>query len=197
MPFRSAIIALSLSAAVHAWAGLSLRSWTVSAPEPNDPTIAIAYLKYVTAPAPPVRKAAPPAARVPLRQMQIEEIALPPPPPRLRPAPIRQSRDLLADPKDAKLFTNYYGAVKERIHQTIRRKYSRESVGEGSVTLIFILNRFGILESAWVSGRPSALTGPQQLALRALKSSAPFESFPKDLSAGRIAFTVTVLFEEI
>ena len=217
--FRPTPTALVFSVLLHGFAGYSIASFGMPAAPKNEQPIEISYVRYTPEPAPrpmpaldqaipvPSRPAAPRAVRqasrprgemtdptAPRRQYAVEEAPVPAP----RPVPyVRESRDILKDPKRGRIFTSYFGAVKERINREVRRKYTREEFGTGSVTLIFILDKYGILENAWVSDRQSG-AGPaaKAFAVRALRAASPFPSFPQDLDLPRIAFTVTVLFEE-
>lgn len=114
-----------------------------------------------------------------------------------RPVAIRRSEDLLADPKKGKLFAAYFAKIKEKIQNTVQRKYSYESLGGGSVTLLFVLDSGGSLEA--VSTLEKQSTGNNEIrefAMRCVRDSAPFGTFPKELHLSRISFNLTVLFEE-
>src|SRR3989338_3324444 len=107
---------------------------------------------------------------------------------------IRESRELLADPVEGRLFTNYFGAVKDKIHQTVRRKYGYRSVGRGSGALLFILRSDGALESAEVvRAYSSAGQTAREVALESLRQADPFPPFPQGIELKKISFNVTIL----
>lgn len=205
---------MTLSLCLHGmvWYGWSARTMETQAPP--DPSVSISYLRYEprpaeapkAAPAEPLPAAAPALTRrtstaaaaaappkrrrEPARQFATEPLPLPA-------APVSQSSDVIKDPKRGRVFTNYFGTVKDRINRTIRRKYVQNSLGSGSVTLMFILDRRGAIDNAWVASSQST-AGPyaQEFALASLRAAGPFGPFPPELDLPRIAFTVTVLFED-
>ncbi len=114
------------------------------------------------------------------------------------PLAIQKSEDLLADPAKGKIFTAYFAKIKERVQETVQRKYWYQNIGGGSVALFFMLDSGGNMESASALEKQS--TGSREVrefAVRCLRESAPFGAFPRDLHLDKISFNLTVLFEEI
>lgn len=108
---------------------------------------------------------------------------------------VRNSSELLADPKNGKVFVNYFVRVKERLARVIQRQYGAGSVGNGTVSLVFVLRADGSLENVLVSGpQTDADESAKNFALNCLKDAAPFGSFPKELGLDRISFNVAVYF---
>jgi outer membrane biosynthesis protein TonB len=110
----------------------------------------------------------------------------------------RTSGELLMDPVKGKIFSNYFSGVKDKIHQALRQKYSRVERGEGKVSLFFILDADGQVETVSVLQRESlADLYVKELAQTAVVDAAPFGRFPAELALDKVAFSVTVYFEEI
>lgn len=109
----------------------------------------------------------------------------------------KNGAELMTDPQRGKIFINYFGNLKTKIHQTVLKEYSPTIHGTGEVALFFVLNAQGRLEEAKVLDRESrAGTFLKQMALDFLKASAPFGAFPSELGAKHLSFSVTVYFEE-
>ncbi len=143
---------------------------------------------------PPAKRASvPAAAALPPQPKPSAATARPPAVPKI-PA---GSAELLADPLKGRIFMAYFGKVKTKIDATARNLYGNGGAGAGSVSLYFVLNRRGEVESVSVPDGSSQAAGPvREFAIRCLKISAPFEEFPKELGVERIPFSVTILFEE-
>ncbi len=112
-------------------------------------------------------------------------------------APTQTSSELLTDPVKGKIFVGYFGSVKHSIQDLLMSKYSKKSIGHGSVCLFFVLNDKGALERVSVVDKES--TGDEylrELAVQCLRDAAPFGAFPSSLGADRISFSVTIYFEE-
>ncbi len=108
---------------------------------------------------------------------------------------VRNSTDFLMDPKNGKIFINYFTTIKEKITRTIQKRYAIEGGGKGSVELIFVLNPDGHLENAWVSKEQTDADETAKIfALDCLKTAAPFGPFPKELGIEKISFNVSVFF---
>ncbi|OGW82384.1 MAG: hypothetical protein A3C47_02360 [Omnitrophica bacterium RIFCSPHIGHO2_02_FULL_51_18] len=113
-------------------------------------------------------------------------------------AAVWRSEDLLADPEKGRVFASYFAKIKEKIQNIVQRKYSYQNIGDGSVTLLFVLDSDGSLERVSVLEKQS--TGDSHVkdfAMQCVRDSAPFGRFPKDLNLGKISFNLTILFEEI
>ena len=111
---------------------------------------------------------------------------------------IRESGELLQDPKKGKVFAGYFGQIKEKIGKTIRRRYSEELAGRGDVSLVFVLRADGSLEDVAVrkQERPPEIIA-EDFAVQCVRNAAPFKPFPKELGLiKKIYFNVTLLFNE-
>ncbi len=114
-------------------------------------------------------------------------------------APVRPKTavDFMGDPQKGKVFFDYFGKLKEKIQLNLRRKY-RAADDLGVVTLFFVLNPDGSLVKAGVLEKGTdAGESLQKIALEALRRSAPFGNFPKDLGNGAVAFNLKVYFDEL
>lgn len=108
---------------------------------------------------------------------------------------VRESSDFLMDPKNGKIFVDYFMKIKEKITRTIQKRYAIENGVKGSVELLFVLNSHGRLENAWVSKeKTDADEAARTFALECLKAAAPFNPFPKELGSEKISFNVAVFF---
>jgi hypothetical protein len=162
---------------------------------------AVAAVPKILEPSPAEKK--PPAAPVfrkrwvPPRRVVVREAFVSPAKVLREQAPVRESRELLNDPLKRRTFTNYFGLIKQKIHTTIQRKYLRYPMDRGTVTLAFILKADGTLEKVTtVDAETHASQSVKDFAAQCVRESAPFASFPKTLGSSRIAFNVTVFFEE-
>lgn len=109
----------------------------------------------------------------------------------------RGSAELLADPVKGRVFSGYFGFVKAKIHRSLEHERAVQDKGLGRVTLYFVLNSQGNLEAVSVLDEESnADDNAKTLAKECLIKAAPFARFPKDLSLSRIAFNVTVYFQD-
>lgn len=98
--------------------------------------------------------------------------------------------------KTTKDYISYYQLIREKIRRNLKTRY-RNSYGEGSVALVFVLNANGTLQSAdindTISAKDQILRG---VALSSLNDAAPFTSFPKGLSVPQMPFTITISFKK-
>ncbi len=109
---------------------------------------------------------------------------------------VRKSAELLVDPQNGKIFLGYFEKIKQRIHETVQKKYAHENPGEGIVSLIFILRADGGLENvAIVPKESNASPVVQNFAVECIKESLPFAPFPTELGLQKISFSVAVLFD--
>ncbi len=224
MTNRTFAISVLCSAVVHSVAAVAVwQPWQDWQSAKSD-SIQISYIKYVEEPKvlPPVPKPAaatqprPPVSEAVQRYraykkqavVKAKSMAMPVTPP--APAPtqtaatqaaapdMRTSADLLADPKSKEVFESYFVVVKDRIHQVVRRKYSRASVGEGQVALVFILRSDGRLENVWTVEKMSkADILVKNFARTCVRDAAPFPKFPESLGMNRISFNITIIFDEM
>ena len=112
-------------------------------------------------------------------------------------AAVRESAELLTDPQMGKVFHSYFVRVKEKIHQVARR-HAGEHPGKGFVALFFVLRSDGALDKISVAEKESSAgTEMRTFAVDCVKASAPFDPFPRELDPAKIAFRVTVRFNEI
>lgn len=125
-------------------------------------------------------------------------------PKKLKPSPkkpvetVSSSAELLADPQKGVIFLDYYGRIKEKIQGRVRQSYSPQTMGGGSVTLIFVLKSDGQLERVLVDSQASrASQAAIDFAGACVRSSAPFTAFPKELDSSKISFRVTVVLDEL
>jgi hypothetical protein len=216
MPSRNFWILLTFSTAVHSFAVLP--AWNGPGQPnaaPQDPIL----ISYVNFPPPQSRRASKPAMKpigepaasmAPVAIAAVKPVVEPTekpieiskytrkPRPHVSRRPVRPSAELLSDPQIGKIFSGYFQAVKERIHQKVRRKYSRENVGPGSVALFFVLGADGALKEASVVDAESQSDPPvRDFAVDCLKEAAPFPPFPSSFHSENISFHVMVLFEEL
>lgn len=216
MPMDQKVIAgcAFFSVLTHAAIGLSFYPVTAEHDAPVDRSVTISYLSLPPEAPERVQPAAafmPPVSKaVPKALVQNKPASAVRQTPRTEPlkftsayqptqrSMIRDSAEILRDPKDGKVFTSYFGTVKEKIYQVIRRKYPQQNVTKGSVTLIFILDRSGQLENVWVADKQTAAdAAARDFAVRCLKGAAPFPPFPRELNIPKITFNVTVVFEDL
>lgn len=200
---------LILSLAVHAFfaAALYYPTFVQQVEEQNAVQIDYIQLQSVPEKAPPrhfmppkkapvVSKPAAPPKKIQLKSKQRpvqQPVSLPKPTLKLE-----RSEDLLADPEKGKIFAVYFAKIKHKIQNRVQRKYSYEDMGAGTVTLLFVLDSDGSLDSVSVLEKQS--TGGSDVksfAMRCVRDSAPFGRFPSDLNLGKVSFNITVLFEEI
>ena len=113
----------------------------------------------------------------------------------LQPA-VKSGADLAVDPSKGKVFARYFGSIKDKINQAVGRRYSGE--GEGKVTVLFVVSENGKLQSVSVIEKQSeADLAAKRLVIDCVKDAAPFGVFPPELGNGRIAFNLTILFEDL
>lgn len=121
-----------------------------------------------------------------------------------RPAPvpaqetIKSSAELLTDPQKGRVFENYFVAVKSQIHEVVRKRYTRSGVGQGTVSLVFVLASDGSLENVFVADKLSDADLLLKIfAKNCVRDAAPFARFPTELDLPKISFNITVLFEDV
>ena len=130
------------------------------------------------------------------KQLQeLKQMEAPPEPP--SPAvSAMTSAELLNDPVKGKVFLSYFSRVKKKIQDTVYQKTAHDLYGQGSVSLVFVLNAEGKLEKVRIlSKETQADEMMQALAVKCLRESAPFGPFPKDLGSSRVAFNITIFFD--
>ncbi|OCC25722.1 hypothetical protein MB02_02570 [Croceicoccus estronivorus] len=84
-------------------------------------------------------------------------------------------------------------AYKSAVWQQIMDRRPRGVRGEGSVLLRFRLDRTGALVSSDIA-RSCGNMNLDRLALRALRTAAPFPAPPQDVSEDRLVFTLPMNF---
>jgi len=132
-----------------------------------------------------------PAATHPRAERQVKQK------PRALPA-ISTSTELLSNPETGKIFSGYFNTIKKKIHHRVLSKYSHHSVGQGSVSLFFILDSNGKMDSVSVIERQSeADQAVKDFATECLKEASPFPPFPTALDLRKISFSVTLMFEDL
>ncbi len=111
---------------------------------------------------------------------------------------VKASTELLSNPETGKIFSGYFNMIKKKIHHRVLSKYSHHSVGRGSVSLFFILDSNGKLDSVSVIERQSeADQAVKDFATECLKEASPFPPFPSALDLKKISFSVTLMFEDL
>lgn len=225
MTNKTFALSVFCSLAVHS--ALAVAVWQPWSDSSQDNTLQISYIKYpeqkppaITLPPPvqPKQVATPPPRPISeraaqRRQARKAQVPVKPKPviqtPATQPmsandalkevpAEIRSSADLLSDPKSKEVFESYFVLIKDRIHQVVRRKYSRAEVGEGQVGLVFILRSDGKLENVWTIEKMStADILVKNFARSCVRDAAPFPQFPRELGMNRISFNITIIFDEL
>lgn len=133
---------------------------------------------------------------VSLAKKEIKPAPAKPSPPPVPDEP-RSSAELLRDPKNGRVFYNYFTMVRERIQSTVRDKYSEKEEGTGAVALLFVLRADGTLERVNVIDDQTDAPSPlKNFARECVRETAPFVGFPQDLAVERISFNLTILFDE-
>ncbi len=210
MPIKTTLTALFASLALHgAVVGYSLHvlPWTEAPRRAADP-IEISYVttkktvpkpSEIPLPKKKVKGIRPPASRIEAAAMT--EVNPQPAKPALSSLPAKKdaaktSVELLADPEKGRIFSDYFSVVKEAIHAMLRKKCEGKKIGQGSVTLGFVLNSEGKLERVTVL-ETDAKMDPllRNIAVECLREAAPFANFPKDLNSARVSFSLTVFFD--
>lgn len=197
------MIALAASLLVHAAAVAPFSARGPETSRVKKEAVMISYVVYpkTTEPARAARSAPRPVDSAPIKEMavsapKVRQIQYPRP---QTPKPVvRKSAELLTDPQSGEIFLGYFEEIKQKIHQTVQKKYARKNPGEGIVSLVFILRVDGSLENVVIVPRESSASpAVQKFAVECIQASAPFGPFPKELDLQRISFNVTVLFDTV
>jgi hypothetical protein len=202
-PAAKIMVCVSLSLAAHG-AILASRWALPGAPHESVPDnqILVSYVDTGSGPsqeafldsknleAPPPVKTGKPHAQRAISAAVLPLMSAPAPP-----QAVRTSEDLMSDPVKGKLFSAYFTSVKNSIARTVKEHYDKSFSGGGAVTLYFILNPDGSLQSASVIQKTGKGDAAKEFALRCLNDAAPFGAFPKELSLNKISFNTTVRFE--
>lgn len=110
---------------------------------------------------------------------------------------VKSEGTMPTDPKKGKILSNYFGLVKQRIRQTVEKSYSRENLGRGNIMVTFVLKSDGTLVKVFPAQRSS---GADELmkyfAVRCIRQCSPFPRFPKELGMDRITFNLSIQFDE-
>ena len=106
------------------------------------------------------------------------------------PAPDDSQDTISLDTKDKRYIT-YAAAIKERISaHWIYPEEAKENLIEGQLTVLFSLNRQGQLaDITYLSGSGFAILDEE--AARAIRSAAPFPSFPTHITVNRLNVKAT------
>lgn len=216
MPFKTTAFSLMASLALHA---LVVTSFYVPIWQKNETpaqSLEIAYVRY-----PKAMSSAPPQIKYPPVVKNVrkpkESRVTPKDIPRSPGAPLEASaekftpdhsakvssfavkngEEFLADPQKGKIFLNYFGQVKQRVRRAVEKGYTRERLGRGDVTLMFVLKADGAVVKVFpVDVNSSADEPMKDFAVRCVRECAPFPPFPKGLSMERISFNLSILFDE-
>ena len=206
MPSKGPLIAIAASLLMHvAAAAVPFSVQGPKADRTENEAVMISYVIYPktedSVQSKPVSK---PAVSAPIKAVavttpKVRQIRYARPVKAIKPKPaVRNSEELLVDPQSGKVFLGYFEEIKRKIHETVKKKYSRENPGQGAVSLIFILRADGSLENTAVVSKEST-AGPavQNFAIDCIKESLPFAPFPKELELQKISFNVTILFDAV
>ena len=209
---RASTAAILFSLSIHAALGYKVLPGMLQEEVPPQEPIQISVVSYEK---PPVREpvvsipkhaaklVAKPAPALPVKIPKTISLPAAKILPKSEARPVAQQQpksavDFMTDPQKGKIFFNYFGKLKERIHTHVRRKYSHTDSSLGVVTLYFVLNPDGFLARSGVLEKESdAGADLQRIALESLKRSAPFEVFPKDLGNGPVAFNLKIYFNDL
>lgn len=91
-------------------------------------------------------------------------------------------------------YISYYELVREKIKQYVTRYY-RDRQKKGSVVIAFKAAKTGRLLAVSIN-ESSQSPYLDRLALRAVKSSAPFPPFPEALRKDELTFTISIIFKK-
>jgi len=92
-------------------------------------------------------------------------------------------------------YTAYYRMVREKIVQKLKHS-CKSNFNKGDVKVIFVLNSNGTLNGLAIDvGKSTDDKGLIKVVLLSLQQAAPFPPFPKELSATKLPFSVTVAFK--
>lgn len=87
-------------------------------------------------------------------------------------------------------YMTYYNTLRSKLYEISRKTYNGKTTGE--VSLSFALLRDGSLEYVKGEGNSQQLI---DLAVRIVKESAPFSSFPEELKGQSCHFGISILFK--
>lgn len=98
------------------------------------------------------------------------------------------------DKMDNSSYISYYQIVREKIKRAAYQNYIRQDTGEVYIT--FIISSDGLLkETRLVEEKSSAQQYLRDIALKSVKDSSPFPSFPPALNYPSLTFNVVISFE--
>ncbi|PIU41561.1 MAG: hypothetical protein COS99_04765, partial [Candidatus Omnitrophica bacterium CG07_land_8_20_14_0_80_42_15] len=94
-----------------------------------------------------------------------------------------QKTEVRMGPKEPEgVYVGYYNMIRERIKSNLAKMYNSE-LKEGEIYLIFTLRSDGSIDKESVLDEKSTKSKElREVTLKALKKSAPFPSFPKNLT---------------
>jgi outer membrane biosynthesis protein TonB len=91
-------------------------------------------------------------------------------------------------------YISYYQIVREKIKRAAYQNYIRQDTGEAYIT--FIISSDGSLkETRLVEEKSTSQQYLRDIALKSVKDSAPFPSFPQELNYPSLTFNVIISFE--
>jgi len=98
--------------------------------------------------------------------------------------------------KSTKDYINYYSLIREKIRACLRDDY-KSYHGEGEVTLTFVLNSAGAVESIAIDPMNSTNNKSlQNISLSSIKEASPYPSFPKALTLPKMSFSLQISFKK-
>ena len=221
MPFKTLILPLTASLAIHTLVVASFGVSAVSREEPGNRFFDISYVRYtpenntkIVSPPPQIQY--PPMAKKADRAKEkmnqpVKEEAhflntkeddsikthAPAASATVSSLDVKNSEEFLSDPQKGKVFLNYFGLVKQRVRRAIETGYSKQDLGRGDVLLSFVLKSDGAVVKVFsIDKDSSANEFMKDFAVRCVRECSPFPRFPKELGMDRISFNLSILFDE-
>ncbi|MBN1354317.1 MAG: energy transducer TonB [Candidatus Omnitrophica bacterium] len=98
--------------------------------------------------------------------------------------------------ENLKEYISYYELLREKIKAAAPIHYTRLSE-QGSVNAIFVLHRNGNIKELRIDETESAQSGYlREIAVKSIKSAAPFPPFPEALKKDELTFSIAIIFKK-
>ncbi|MBM3254980.1 MAG: energy transducer TonB [Candidatus Omnitrophica bacterium] len=98
------------------------------------------------------------------------------------------------DKIDNPSYINYYQVVREKIRRSAYQHYAKAEVGE--IYLSFLVTKEGFLRDVrLIEAKSSPNPYLKEIALKSIRNSSPFPTFPKELDYPQLSFNVVISFE--